>query len=1065
MKKILTLAALLLMNLYGYAQIDPVRTELNSIFQNINKTQIPTGYLNEYGPEVVNKKWLTGALSDSNFIRDMNTFNFLYNDIENCRINFPAAPPSSLARVTQPIVQPLDSAKIMIDLARYDSLGILAFFTADYASLLEDALNLNLFTKVGNQIFDVANRTQSPYLLNHTFAAAPVLGESKFNNQIKLGFKELLYGNTSNVISSVQINFLDGAGYQNLFANNSITPLTKSYTDSSGFKKFAVKVTYTNGKIDECYTGQTVNVVQPLLGNILSRYEILSPQELLNPAHRIAPTTYLNINPTIPIAWLFNAPNASYTQAAISTQRLNQDMKIYIRYKTRAITDPLLNKIVKPFIVVEGYDITDASPLLKATNYDINKLLDEWQGIIKPPVNFDFNKELDDIAGYDLIFIDYYTMRSITENADYLLQAIDWINSNKQNNGNGVREQNVVMGISMGGLVSRYALAKRTKANTAIINPTETKQLITMDSPHQGANVPLGIQHFLYDFGDAKIVVKIKTVSDELRAFYYTNTLAATQQQLLLRVTGADGGRVNNTFLAENGIYRTMVDYNSPYPFYAISNGSQCANPVMQPNSLIIKKDGEVATANWLLFFYKNKYRLDVQVNSLPAYGIQSQISKVVMERNIKLFYGAIGTGWLTTYSETRTSPANTIPWDGVPGGTKPGRPISQTGINPDINIKTKDILSNVLNSLFYVIVNNVHSNVQIPFLQNDFTFVPITSALDIQNVTASTLSQPFNFALNGLQGSRANKFITQDFAAEGKFNIEHTNFTARNCRWLFNEMQNITQPAASCIDYCNSNQISGLSRFCISETYSVAPSSATIIWSATPSGIVQVTQNPNNSNIVTLTKLTDGVVTLIASGVCNSGNLTKSIIVGKGAPSATILSMNVFCEYTSHWTSYLNATCAEVPDAISYDWYAKDLTVSTNPYINLGYSNSTDFPLNAGNRNYSIRLVITTPCGTLVTEQIVFAPNCRNGGRIMVNPNPVTNVLNITAVKDVSQTENDAINEVIVTDKFGAILIQKKYTSGVINASIPITNLKADVYFVRTFDGKIWTTTTFIKN
>ena len=173
----------------------------------------------------------------------------------------------------------------------------------------------------------------------------------------------MLYGNTSNVISSVQINFLDGAGYQNLFANNSITPLTKTYNDSSGYKKIAVKVTYTNGNIDECYTGQIVYVVQPPASNVASRYAIFSPLELLNPAHRIAPTTYLNINPTIPIAWLFNAPNASYTQAAITTQRLNQDMKIFIRYKTRDITDPLRNKIVKPFIVVEGYDITDASPL------------------------------------------------------------------------------------------------------------------------------------------------------------------------------------------------------------------------------------------------------------------------------------------------------------------------------------------------------------------------------------------------------------------------------------------------------------------------------------------------------------------------------------------------------------------------------------------------------------------------------------------------------------------------------------------------------------------------------
>ena len=98
MKKIIIIVALLIIKLISYVQIDPVRTELNNIFQNINKTQIPTGYLNEYGPEVVNKKWLTGALSDSNFIRDMNTYNFLYNDIENCRINFP--PPWFVAHET-----------------------------------------------------------------------------------------------------------------------------------------------------------------------------------------------------------------------------------------------------------------------------------------------------------------------------------------------------------------------------------------------------------------------------------------------------------------------------------------------------------------------------------------------------------------------------------------------------------------------------------------------------------------------------------------------------------------------------------------------------------------------------------------------------------------------------------------------------------------------------------------------------------------------------------------------------------------------------------------------------
>ena len=74
---------------------------------------------------VVYKKWLTGVLTDSNFVADISTYNFLYNDIENARIYITSnQPPVELL--------PLDSAKIMIDLARYDSLTTLAFFSANF---------------------------------------------------------------------------------------------------------------------------------------------------------------------------------------------------------------------------------------------------------------------------------------------------------------------------------------------------------------------------------------------------------------------------------------------------------------------------------------------------------------------------------------------------------------------------------------------------------------------------------------------------------------------------------------------------------------------------------------------------------------------------------------------------------------------------------------------------------------------------------------------------------------------------------------------------------------------
>ena len=66
MKKLLLIVATILASTTLYAQVDSVRLEQDKIFQYVNKTLIPTGYLNEYGPDVVYKKWLSGVLAISN---------------------------------------------------------------------------------------------------------------------------------------------------------------------------------------------------------------------------------------------------------------------------------------------------------------------------------------------------------------------------------------------------------------------------------------------------------------------------------------------------------------------------------------------------------------------------------------------------------------------------------------------------------------------------------------------------------------------------------------------------------------------------------------------------------------------------------------------------------------------------------------------------------------------------------------------------------------------------------------------------------------------------------------
>lgn len=75
----------------------------------------------------------------------------------------------------------------------------------------------------------------------------------------------------------------------------------------------------------------------------------------------------------------------------------------------------------------------------------------------------------------------------IERNAMILVELINTINSQKVGN-----EENVIIGPSMGGLISRYAL--NYMENEASLNH-DTRLWISFDSPHLGANVPIGFQH------------------------------------------------------------------------------------------------------------------------------------------------------------------------------------------------------------------------------------------------------------------------------------------------------------------------------------------------------------------------------------------------------------------------------------------------------------------------------------------------------------------------------------------------------------------------------------------
>ena len=102
--------------------------------------------------------------------------------------------------------------------------------------------------------------------------------------------------------------------------------------------------------------------------------------------------------------------------------------------------------------------------------------------------------------GYDIIILNFptYTRPSTTtvidggvdfiqRNAMILVALINQINSQKVGT-----QKNVVIGPSMGGLIARYAL-RYMEMNPPLNH--DTRLYLSFDSPHKGANVPIGMQH------------------------------------------------------------------------------------------------------------------------------------------------------------------------------------------------------------------------------------------------------------------------------------------------------------------------------------------------------------------------------------------------------------------------------------------------------------------------------------------------------------------------------------------------------------------------------------------
>jgi Secretion system C-terminal sorting domain len=953
------------------AQVDTSTTQklLQYIMQPLDKNQISTGFLEEYGCPMLPAATFNGTLTDSNRI-DMNLWRTLYLQLQTGWTRTTTNPLPAITSVNATIKQNISSTlpiPIPLLIGQYNTVKSNAFTS-----------NLLAYNNSTKQVNDVVGRTQNPYDLKTLFAACPNKNITTTGSESFIIQSNIVWNNTGKTISQIQIDFINGQGFQTVTVG---TPISISYTDT-GFKKWTIKITLNDNSILQCYNEYNV-LSTP---STASRFQ--APQSI------------------IPTWGFINAVNGVRTGATVR-----------VNYSVNNPTGTLR----KPLIVVEGYDVSNIAPSLQP-NYNVGDFI----RAINEPQGYDFNNQLDNIAGYDLVFIDFNDgAADIVLNAGAVQEVINRVNANKvlDNRFGNIRQQNVVMGLSMGGLCARYALANMTKNFAA--TPTETRLLITHDSPHKGANVPLGLQYMIRMLGGVQLFgYNVFDIYPDYNDAIGLLDAPATQQLLLYRATTANA-YANNTFL--DATYRPMITFGTTgpqptYRFIATALGNECASPLFAPGKTFINLGAGVTAGIYARFlFFKvpilsYKLAAAVEAYALPPAGSTNKIARVYTENSLKLF-GFINI-FRQLYNNTAYAPGTHLAIDGVPGSNYPLLDVdalNQLTTLPifKVNLYVSFPLGPFLGGYFGVYAYNAG-------VSYNFTFVSVGSALDVAPYNTQTFSQKYVNGTNQNYPSTSETFIAQETVQNNPSvsNNVHIRFTARNSSWLFNEMENLPN-LGNCSSECsNPFYITGPTSVCASGIFTIPglQRGVSVTWSASPSG--QATLTPLGSNQVTVTRINNSNATITLTATLGSGCsgvtpvFSKQVAIGKGTNNIIFNQCIINCDAGP----YLYANIVPVLGGTACNWYYKDMSVASNPFVFLEEAQwGTDWPLRRGNRNYTIRAEVITPCGNLIGDRVVFAPSC-TGLRVAASPNPTTGSINLVFTDASDTTSTQKIGGQILT-------------------------------------------------
>ena len=452
----------------------------------MDKSQVPTGFLWEYSQFGFESSKYDGVGNDDDTIKDEGQIFALHNILYFSKVNNNAS------------IFPTDTLFKQAYFANlYTGAVPLMFIFQSYNRIRETALNEGLFTIASDSvgILDVPGRSNSPYDSYEIFAFAPFKVDISQFNSINFTLPDSLFYMAG--VNSVDIDFGDGVGFRTLSRNATVNV----YYQTEGIKYLTARIN-TAGGIRTAIS--MINYSRPATyyaPNYTWNIEV-------DPIYT-SDAQYLGGSSFERNDFIFPC-GGSYIQQLLCGIKPNAD--VVVENGCDGVFD-------KPIIIVQGFD-----PNGELT---INKLRERFlNGFIETMRDY----------GYDMVYVTFTRNGDYIENNAKVLEAV----INKVNQTKTGTNNSSIIGFSMGGLITRWCLKDMEDRGLQ----HHVANYFSLDAPHQGANIPLGLQ---YLFREIEIDLPYLYFVKSFRQTSDANQSPAARQMLVTKAIYDGNTPVTNT--------------------------------------------------------------------------------------------------------------------------------------------------------------------------------------------------------------------------------------------------------------------------------------------------------------------------------------------------------------------------------------------------------------------------------------------------------------------------------------------------------------------------------------